>query len=550
MTSARPAPAREGDLNVSHRLRERAAEHPDRLAVRGADGSEITFGDLERRVDAIALGLLAEGLVPGDRACLFVRPGIDLIAITHALFRTGIVPVLIDPGMGRKSLLACVERIGPRALIGVPRAQVARLLFPNAFRTVATFVTVGRRLGWSGRTLAELVERNAGRALEFHVGDPGRVAAILFTSGSTGPPKGVEYTHGNFAAQLEMLTALFDLRPGEVDCACFPLFALFDNALGMTSVFPPLDPSRPGACDPAAIHASIESSGATFAFGSPAIWRRVAAWAERADRRFSQLTRIAIAGAPVPPSLVSRLRRLLPEGGDVHTPYGATESLPVSSVSGAEIEQLTPAIEGGSGTCVGRAVPGVEVAIVRTTDEDLPEWSDDLLVPPGEAGEICVRGPVVTLGYAHQPAATRAARIDAPGGVWHRMGDLGRLDEEGRLWILGRKAHRLETERGTLYPVPLENAFERLAGVHRTALVGVGPRGREEPHLVVEPERGADRGAILGAVHARAAEVPDGERIRGVHFHHAFPVDVRHNAKIHRGELKTWAEGRTRGRAR
>ncbi len=536
--------SRAADANVSLHLRRRAAEHPERCAVRTAGGGTLSFGGLDARCDAIAHGLVELGLAPGDRACLFVRPGPELIALTHAFFRTGVVPVLIDPGMGRRSLLSCVERIRPRALVGVPRVHVARLAFPRAFRSVDVCVTVGRRLGWGGSSLADL-ERSGARRGAFSVpaGDPEREAAVLFTSGSTGPAKGVVYTHTNFAAQLNTLAELYALEPGEVDCACFPLFGLFDNALGMTSVFPQLDPSRPGSCDPRAVFAAIESTGATFTFGSPAIWRRVLRWAERKGRRFTRLRRLAIAGAPVPPWLVAGLRRILPAGGEVHTPYGATEALPVSNAAGADIERLRTRVEGGEGSYVGRPLSGVEVALVRVTDARIDAWSDDLRVGPGEPGEICVRGPIVTRAYKFDPEATSAAKIAAGARLWHRMGDVGRLDADGRLWILGRKAHRVETAAGTLFPVPLENAFEGLAGIHRTALVGVGPRGNERPHLIVERGRGADRRAVERAVRARAQEVPDGARIEGVLYHASFPVDVRHNAKIDRGILKRWAEG-------
>jgi acyl-CoA synthetase (AMP-forming)/AMP-acid ligase II len=549
--------------NVSLALRVHARAAPERTAIATARGERASFAELERRIDAIARGLAARGVARGDRVSLFVRPGVELIAVTHALFRLGAVPVLIDPGMGRRSLLACVERMAPRALIAVPRAHVARALFPRAFRSVDLAVTVGRRplrvLG-APLTLAA-VERTGDEPFPLASTGPDDLAAILFTSGSTGPPKGVEYTHGNFLAQLAALRALYDLRAGEVDVACFPLFALFDNALGMTSVFPELDPSRPAACDPAKVFAAIEEHRATTTFGSPAIWRRVLPWMEREGRRFATLTRLTIAGAPVPPALCERLAALLPAGGEVHTPYGATESLPVASISSAELPRVRRAVERGAGTCVGRLAPGVACAVIPVTDDPVGPEALERSLPAGTVGEICVQSAQTTRAYAGEPAATRLAKIaashdgegDAEGGtVWHRMGDLGYLDADGRLWFCGRKAHRIETAAGPLYPVPVENAFLGLPGVHRTALVGVGVRGAERPVLVVEldPEQEAPRRDALAAVARRRAEL---EREGGllaatplaaVLVHRGFPVDVRHNAKIHRLALKRWAEGR------
>ncbi|MCZ6596236.1 MAG: fatty acid CoA ligase family protein [Planctomycetota bacterium] len=541
------------ELNVSRHLRERALERPEQLAVQGPDGRALSFGQLEERCNAIARGLVDLGLRRGDRTCLFVRPSPELIAITHALFRIGAVPVLIDPGMGRRNLLASVERVRPRALIGLPAIHVARLLFPRAFRSVEIAVNVGKRAVFGGSSLASLASpkrraRTSTRPFEIAGTGPDDEAAILFTSGSTGPPKGVLYTHGNFVAQLDALRELYDLRRGEVDAACFPLFALFDNALGMSSVFPDLDPSRPGSCDPARVFGDIERCGATFSFGSPAIWRRLLAWMRPRGERFRLLERITIAGAPVPPSLVEGLRSVMVPGGEVHTPYGATEALPVSSLSGAELAgDVRARVEGGEGTCVGRPAPGIEIRLIRIADEPLERWSDDLEVARGEPGEVCVRGAVVTREYEHEPLYTASAKIPDGAGFWHRMGDVGHFDADGRLWLRGRKSHRLETRRGLLMPVPLENVFNTVAGVRRSALVGVGQRGVERPFLVVEPERGVRRAELEPRLRAKRDGLPPragAACVEGFLFKRDFPVDVRHNAKIHRQELKRWAQRR------
>jgi len=565
------APAMATTANVSLALREHALRSPERDAIvverepsrfRDPGPERVTFAELERRVDAIARGLGARGIRSGDRVSLFVHPGVDLIAITHALFRLGAVPVLIDPGMGRKSLLACVERMAPRALIAVPRAHVARTLFPRAFRSVELSIAVARRplkvLG-APLTLA-MLERDhaaASEPLELAPTAPDDLAAILFTSGSTGPPKGVEYTHANFLAQLDALRELYDLRAGEVDVACFPLFALFDNALGMTSVFPVMDPSRPAACDPALVYAAIERHRATMTFGSPAIWARVLPWMEREGKSFTTLRRLTIAGAPVPPSLSEPLAARLAPGGEVHTPYGATESLPVASLSTAETPRVRRAMMSGAGTCVGRLAPGVRVAILPIDYGELGPSDLARALPPGEIGmpdvigEICVQSAQTTRAYAEAKRATRLAKIvDADGATWHRMGDVGYVDAEGRLWFCGRKSHRLETADGPLFPVPIENAFGALPGVKRVALVGLGAPGAEEPALVVELAPDASRRDALAHVARRrarleaAGDLLHAHPLRAVLIHKGFPVDVRHNAKIHRLALKRWAEER------
>lgn len=517
-------------MNIGSRLGVARALDPDRLAIIAGE-RRLSFRALDELSDRMAHGFVASGFQRGERTLVMVRAGVDLISLTYALFKAGAVPVLIDPGMGTKAFLRSVEDLAPTAFIGIPLAHALRVLKPGAFRSVKRHVTVGRRWFWGGPTLAGLAE--AAPTSPFPVAEvaPSDEAAVLFTSGSTGPAKGVVYTHGMFNAQVDALRAAYDFRAGEIDLAAFPLFSLFDNAFGMTSVIPDLDPSRPGSCDPAKVVAAIRDNGCTTAFGSPAIWRRVAPWCIANGVKLPTLQRVIIAGASVPPALIAQLREII--AGDVHTPYGATESLPVAVIDGAEILADTAAASAtGAGTCVGRPAPGIEIRVIAITDDPIAAWSDARVVPEGEVGEICVRGPVVTHVYANRPEATAAAKIADDGTVWHRMGDVGYRDSQGRIWFCGRKAERVRTAGGVLFTDRVEG-IANTRGV-RTALVGVGAPGAQRPVLVVEGPESAALATELRAL------VP----VEAVLFHPAFPVDVRHNAKIHRQTLAKWAEGR------
>lgn len=537
-----------------------AASAADRPAVviarsRGPGGraiyASITFGELEALSNRYANGLTAAGLRRGMRTLVMVRPGLEFVGLIFALFKMGTVPVLIDPGMGVGRMLECVAAVDLHAFIGVPAAQVLRTLRRRAFRTVRHTVTVGRRWFWGGPTLEGLAREADDTFTPVETGS-NETAAILFTSGSTGPAKGVVYEHGMFEAQVRMIQAHYGIEPGEIDLPGFPLFALFSPAMGMTSVFPEVDPTRPARVDPAKIVEAIHDHQVTNTFGSPALWKRVAEYCVDRGIKLPSLRRVLIAGAPVPGAVIEKMHRVLDERADVHTPYGATEALPVSSVSGREVRRdCREASRSGAGTCVGHPLPGVTQRFIRITDEVIDTWSDDLPIPDGEPGEIAVSGPVVTREYFGLPQATALAKIKEGARVWHRMGDIGYSDEQGRTWFCGRKAHRVVTQHRAMFSVPCEAIFNEHPEVYRSALVGVGRPGAHRPVIIIEPEPGkfptgkrtrVFRDELLAL--ARASQLTAG--IDTVLFHRSLPVDVRHNAKINREELASWASRKLR----
>jgi acyl-CoA synthetase (AMP-forming)/AMP-acid ligase II len=521
-------------------LERTAQRQPELEAVVWSKG-RVRYAELHERSAAIAAGLSARGIAAGTRVAVFVRPSPELIAIVYALFAIGAVPVLIDPGMGRAAVVRCVMSMKPQALIAVPKAQALRWIAPQALAHAHLFVCVG---GWFPGTIALAALERAGRgACAPWVPRRDDAAAILFTSGSTGPAKGVVYTHGNFLAQVEALRALYGLGPGQRDLCCFPLFALFNAAFERTSVFAPLDPSRPAHVDPEALLDTLDRESITDTFGSPAIWKRVVPHARRSGMRLPALRRAMIAGASVPPALIEDFLALLEPEADVHTPYGATEALPIASASGRELLHLRARIEGGHGICVGQAAPGARLALIPIHEQPITHWRPELDLARGQLGEIAVQGAVVTSSYAELESATRAAKIPDPAGPWHRMGDVGYLDADGLLWFTGRKSQRLETPQGLFLPEPLERVVETLPAVRRSAVVGAGPRGAQRALLIVEGRSG-DECAILAQAQAAARrDLPHPlPRVERVLFHPRFPVDVRHNAKIRREELQLWAE--------
>ena len=537
-------------VNIAGHLPEMAQLQPDTPAIIfPRKNRSLTFRELDALSDRIAHGLAAYGIGRGVRTVLMVTPGPEFFALTFALFKVGAVPVFIDSGLGIGNLKKCLAESEPHAFIGIPKAHVARLLFGWGKGTLRTFVTVGRRLFWEGTTLANLIEKQPLFPFPLAPTERNDVAAILFTSGSTGPPKGAVYSHGNFAAQVEALRHVYNIEPGEIDLPTFPLFALFAPALGMTAVIPEMDFTRPGSVNPRKILTAIEVYGVTTMFGSPALINRVGRYGEEHGKRLLSLQRVISAGAPVPAAVLERFMSMLNQGAEIFTPYGATEALPVCSIGSSEIRGKTRRItDAGGGICLGRPVDGVRLEIIEISEEPIPVWHDSLRVQSGKIGEIVVQGEQVTRGYYNRPTADRLAKIadQASGRSFHRMGDLGYKDDEGRIWFCGRKSHRVETPEETLFTIPCEAVFNTHPGVFRTALVGVGEPGRQLPILCVELEKGAkvDQAKVrlellaIGSAHAHT------HGITTILFHPAFPVDIRHNAKIFREKLAIWAAQR------
>jgi acyl-CoA synthetase (AMP-forming)/AMP-acid ligase II len=542
-------------FNIASHLPAMAAKQPHRLAVvfpKGRDRqgrvsyTHYTFRQLDEASDRLARGLIKAGVGRGVRTVLMVKPSLDFFALTFALFKAGAVPVLVDPGMGVRNLGECLAEAEPEAFIGIPKAQIARILLRWARRSLRTIITVGPRLFWGGYTLSQIAALGGDATspvAETHADD---VAAILFTSGSTGVPKGAVYTHGIFAAQVELLRETYGIEPGEIDLPTFPLFALFAPALGMTAIVPDMDFTRPGQVDPRKIIEAIENFGVTTMFGSPALLRRVADHGVREEARLPSLRRVISAGAPVPAEVLERFTTMLAPGVQVFTPYGATEALPVASIGSTEILQETRArTVAGEGVCVGRPVPPMEVRVIKISDEPIAQWSEELRAPSSAIGEIVVKGPVVTREYYRRPESTALAKIiDTDGGILHRMGDLGYVDGQGRLWFCGRKSHRVVTAKGTLFTIPCEGVFNAHPKVLRTALVGVGKNGEAKPVLCVElrqPAQASEGAGLQRELRELGATRPHTRDINTFLFHPSFPVDIRHNAKIFREKLAVWA---------
>lgn len=480
----------------------------------GADKSSVTFAELDSRVASFAQGLIQKGVQSGDRVAILVPPSIDLIALVYACWRIGAVTVIADRGLGITGLGRAVKSSRVQHVVGIRTAVVAARTLRWAPR--ATFIdlkSVQSSLQIEGLSQLAIAEPSAND-----------LAAILFTSGATGPAKGVRYTHGQLEAQRDVLQEVYNITEADSFVAAFAPFALFGPALGITTGLADMDVTSPATLTAQALDDACRVTDATMVFASPAALANVLKTSAANLSSLKDVRLVMSAGAPVPIETLRQMQQLCPRA-EMHTPYGMTEVLPVADLS---LEQRE-AVGEGAGVCVGKPVNNCHVKIVATNggiDE----------IPNGATGEVVVSAPWMSLGYNRLWLTQQKARFVKDGLSWHRTGDVGHLDSDGNVWIEGRVVHMIHTSRGSLTPVPLEIACETIAGVKRAAAVGIGEPGIQQVVIVLETDRKNDdvaSAALTNQVRQLLAPID----VVAVWETQGLPVDIRHNSKIDRTAL-------------
>jgi len=503
----------------------------------------LDFGSLAARIDAYEHGLMEAGLRAAERVIMLVTPGADFLALSYAVMGRGAVPVFIDPGMGVDAVVACMREAEPSGFIGVPRAHLLRLKAGELFRSLRFSVVAGRFPPCGAMRLCDLRRPSAAPPTPVPRGDADP-ALVAFTSGATGRPKGVVFTNRMLSEQLAVFRGQFGFRGGDQDLPLLPVFSLFTAALGVGSIFPPLDPSRPLSLVPSQIIRVMRDLGNQTSFGSPALWSKIGEYCRQTGATLPQLRRVFMAGAPVSQTTIDLVKAACPQA-ESFTPYGATEALPVTIASADDLWQDRPvlAVTGEQGTPVGRAIDGVALRVVQPlTEQPVMPLVD---CPERVIGEIVVSGDTVSREYLRRPEATATSKIHDGDRVWHRMGDMGYLDAAGHLYFCGRKAHMVSTPDRTFHSVPVENVFNRHPQVRRSALIEVAGG----PALAIEPASWPltpqARQTLAAELRAVGVGDPVTAAIQRFYFHQSFPVDARHNAKIFRDRLGAWAANQT-----
>ncbi|WP_147106901.1 alpha/beta fold hydrolase [Nesterenkonia populi] len=516
-----------------------------------SSGETVSWAELKEKVEALAVGLHELGVRRGDRVSLLVQPGNDLTVILYALLRLGAVAVVADAGLGIKGLSRAVRSARPAWVIGaLPGLTAARALgWPGRRISVDALSDRQSRLLGTEASAARLLRRHAGARLKRVPNpEPEDDAAILFTSGSTGPAKGVRYTHARLGALVALLRQTFDVKPGASLIAGFAPFALLGPAIGATSVTPDMSVTRPATLTASAVADAALAGGATMFFGSPAALRNVVATAEGLSEKQTKALRhirlVLSAGAPVHPDILDAVQKIFPSA-EIHTPYGMTEGLLQADITRDEVHEAMASAQ--PGVCVGRPVEGVRFAAAPLDDLGVPSESP---VRPEEArgalSELVVSAAHLKAGYDRLWHTERLSARDGLDGLrWHRTGDVGHIDEAGRLWIQGRLQHVIRTPEGPIGPGLVETPVDTLEGVSRSAAVGTGPDGAQAVVVIAEPEPGTR----LAYGSSPLADPEFAARVRGISpvtvaavlVLEQLPTDIRHNSKIERGALSRWA---------
>ncbi|MBU6311853.1 MAG: alpha/beta fold hydrolase [Actinomycetales bacterium] len=553
------APACVGDIiewiaHLSEPLREtdRAAATADSmdalLMSRGNDtsvaiadlrsGLRVSWSVLAARTREIAAGLRDLGVAPGDRVAMLVPPGPDLVAAVYATWRIGAIVVVADSGLGVRGMRRALRSAEPQHVIGIPAGLgLARTLGLPGRRILVGRTGPATRILAADATLSEVARR--GRALaspDSELPAPDDDALVVFTSGATGPAKGVVYTHRRLWALRDALRDAYDIhhdgeRPDAL-VAAFAPWAVLGPALGIASAIPDMEITDASSLTADTTAAAVRAVGGTLMWTSPTALRAIVSTADHLTAAgridLEGLRLVLAAGAPVPPELLDQAAQLMPKA-EFATPYGMTEALPLTEVT---IDELRTAQ--GAGVLVGRALSGVDIAIAPLGADAAP--ANDLVTAPDITGEIVVRSAWMRDRYDRRWATQR--RADTPAG-WHRTGDVGHLDSEGRLWVEGRLAHVLVTADGPVTPVAAELAAQRCADTSLAALVGIGPAGTQVPVIVLlapGPAMGLADVELTGRVRAAVAQAT-GLELAAVLTMRSLPVDVRHRSKIDRTRI-------------
>ncbi len=528
--------------NLAALLHAQAVARPNHPALVEPTRRPVSFAALQIAVAQGATLLHKAGLQPGDRVLVYQPISTDLYVALGSLFQAGLTAVFIDPGMDRTQLSRAASLLAPRGFLATPRAHLLRLLSPEIRRIPIHFTTgkwplPGARR-WADYTHLPPLPSPQEAMAPCEEETP---ALITVTSGSTGTPKFATRTHGFLRRQHAAIHTTLAMPADTVVATTLPIFILSFLASGVTTLLPNVDLRRPGNVQMASLLPQMQQAEVTALAASPAFLDQLARYCAEQKVTLPQIRQVYSGGAPVFVDLMDQLHATTPNA-TIHAVYGATEVEPITTLDAATI---TPTdrqhMATGAGLLVGNPLPSLDVRVIvdrwgHPHGPYLPQaWADMQLssgVGESQIGEIVVAGPHVltTTGPGDDPARTK---IVVGKQIWHRTGDAGRWDEEGRLWLLGRCAARIDGQGGdqagsdALYPFTVETAAHTFPNIKHAALIA--HQGRRilalELYTLLSPTQMVTWLAEVQAALAWA-------KLDGIRILPRLPVDKRHNAKV------------------
>ncbi|MBK6856517.1 MAG: AMP-binding protein [Microthrixaceae bacterium] len=538
-------------LDLPDRVLDVARRDPGRVAVVEAarygwqKNKRTTYAQLSARAESLAVGLRRVGVREGVRCSFMVPPGEDAMVVALALWRVGAAMVGIEPhSHGLRSVARSLKRVQPEMFFGTVEAHAARVAFGWGKDSIRRSFVVGPGRIPGLTHISELEDPWLGEPVHSEVG-PSDAALIAFTTGSTGDPKPTVMTYANVNAMVEAISTQWSMGEGRdvVDMPTFPIFWIVGMAHGGTVIVPPMNfaTKGPGSANPAVLVRTIREHNVRSMFGSPALLANLSGYCNQRGITLGSIRRIVAGGAEITGPLYEAVGKMIPNG-ELFSNYGATEVLPATEIGGSTVLAETwPLTETGHGLCVGAPMPGVELKIVAIDDGDIATMDDAVVLGPGEIGEVVATSPHVSDRYYEAPNDMAANKIENGDRRWHRLGDCGFLDDTGRLWVCGRRSHRVVTEDRAHFPLCCEPVINTHPEVERSALVGLRPAsgGGPVPAMCIQlrPEARDRSHQILSELKELADRHDATRGIDRFVFVDLLPVDKRHNAKIDRPAL-------------
>jgi len=530
-------------LNITQALADTAQRYQDEIAVvvpcldeqlQITRETTYTYGDLYRLVAQYQAGLKRQGYRKGDRIIILLPVTVEIYALILAIWSLGAVAVFLDPGIGMAKIITALQDSQAKAIVSIERLLKFRWLLPPLWFK-DKYCADG-----DGLFLKPITDLKDSTATRFSVEplQPQDNVLITYTGGTTGRAKGADRNARNMYNQFVVIRDTWAFGHEQTDFPSFPMFGLINICLGVKTVVPAVDFAKVGEQSSATIVSQIQQHQVTRMSGAPRFVGKLTEYAYANNIVLPSLQHMALGGAPITPELARKMLQVFPNA-DIKMVYGSTEVAPIAFV---DLPDLIAAE--GQGGIVGAPIPELDVRIVQL--EDIHPAFDErgptpFEVAAGEVGEIIIKGPHVVQSYVAPSYLIRGKRdntqanqstkiADSDGRKWHRTGDMGYFDPQGRLWLTGRKADVIQYGERVIHPYPIEQQLDSIPQVRRSAIIqladqsslkiAIEPGEQFQPNLL-EP--------VLIALNLQEA---------AIHIVHSIPVDDRHNSKIDRIQLR------------